>query len=199
MNEHDPDFPESTPAPAGPSAADIARMVNDGIASTMAPLFKTAEAVSLFGNDAAEINGFLAQNPDKLAEFQRAVASSPTAAADYARYHWQTARGAAANAAADAADARVADARAAALADAGVVGSGALGGGGGRTSVNSNEAHEEKLEKLLKRANETGDATAFMREKFFGGPEPMIEMWLPGEAPPPGMMRKRYKNLEEVV
>lgn len=196
--EHDPDFPGNPPAAPAYTQSDIDRMVNERIAATMNPLFQTADAVSRFGSDAVEINGYLTQNPADLQAFQKITQADPEAAARFARQAWETARRSAAAERADAGEQEVRAAQREALADAGVVGSASRGGGRG-VSQTSMDAHEEKLEKHLKRAQETGDATTYMREKFFGGPEPLIEMWLPGEAPPPGMMRRRYKNLEEIV
>jgi hypothetical protein len=195
-NEHDPDFPGNPPPAFDPAIID--RMVNERIAATMSPLFQTADAVSRFGADAVEINGYLAGNPADLQAFQKITQADPEAAAKYARQAWETSKRSAALDQADAGDREVRHARSEALADAGLVGSASRGGGRG-VAPTSVDAHEDKLEKLLERAQTTGDATPYMREKFFGGPDPLIEMWLPGEAPPAGMMRRKYKNLEEIV
>lgn len=195
---NDPDYGEPTGAAPSLTAADIDRMVAERISQTMSPLFQTADAVSRFGNEAGEINSYLSAHPDKLERFQRLVKGDPEGASEYARLNWQASRAAQVSAAADAGERQVRDVQASALQDAGVVGSVSRGGGRGVTPT-SMEAHDEKLDKLLEKAEKTGDATAFMREKFFGGPDPLIEMWLPGEAPPPGMMKRRYKNLEEIL
>lgn len=190
----DLDRPVSRPEPGM-----TPEQVDGRLAEALRPLFQAAEAVGHFGAEANEINSFLAKDEGVRTRFQRLIGGDPAGAAEYAKLAYKDARRAAAEAEALGAAEEVREEIETARIDAGVP----KGGGGRRerrnvSTTSSGEDYETKLDRLRKKAQETGDASEYVSARLHEGPNP-IEIWMPGEAPPPGVMRKKYPKLAEFL
>jgi hypothetical protein len=58
-----------------------------------------------------------------------------------------------------------------------------------RTPSDPNQEHSDKLKAAWEQAEKSGDATEYVRERLFGGPN-KLEIWHPGEPIPASLLPK---------
>lgn len=180
-----PSFDESDPE-AGLSAADMRTFVADELQKLMTPLFQNAEAVGYFGEDQAKINTFLRDNPDLQQTFQRLTTADPQGAAELVTRRYRDHVAEVERTASEAETAASRRERHETRPAAEV----APGRGVSRSEPDNANQHAERLESLATRARE-GDWNAkhqYTKERLFGG-NGSIEIWAPGEPPPPSMLK----------
>lgn len=144
------------------------------------PLLKGAQAVSYFGAEAPAINQFLSDTPEIQTTFQSMVGANPEGAAHYARLAYQQSLAETRESNVMAESREAAAERAASLAAGGLPPS----RGQGRGAPDPNADHASRLEKAWEKAEKTGDATEYAKERLLGGPKNMAQAWWPDEPPP---------------
>ena len=167
----------------GISPETIKQLVASGVQEILAPLLTGAEKVALLGSEQGEINSFLQANPEVQATFQGI--SDAKGAAEYARALWKLNQHAQGDKRVEQSTREARTVMDASLGAAEVPGSRSIS----RTPSDPNQEHSEKLKAAWEQAEKTGDATEYVRQRLFGGPN-KLEIWHPGEAVPPSMLPK---------
>jgi len=167
---------------AGMSADDLDRRIDqravERTQQILDPLLKAAEAASYFGSDQSAISQFLSDTPEIQTTFQSMVSANPEGAARYVKLEYQ--RHLAENRESDvqSASREAREERAAARQSAALP----ANRGAGRVEPNPAADHDARLEKTWEKARETGDATAWVKERLVNGAK--IQAWWPEEPPP---------------
>lgn len=166
-------------------------LIVDTVTQVLNPLMTSAEAVATFGSRQGEITEFLRSNPDIQTTFQSMVGGSPTGAARFVELEYEKRLGEVANAEADKANTESRTTREAARAHA-TIPTGRADSRAPATAESEHEAQAERLNKLAEYGRQSGDYAPLARERLLTGPG-AIEIWGPGEPPPPSMMGKKQE------
>jgi hypothetical protein len=164
-----------------PGAMDA--RVTSKVMEILGPLLTGAEKVALLGSDQGDIGTFLQANPEIQATFQGI--SDAHAAAEYARAMYKLNQNAEGDKRVDQSSAAARAAVEASMGAAEVPGSRSIS----RTPADPNQEHSDRLKAALERAEKTGDATEYARERLLGGPGG-LDIWYPGEPVPPSLLPK---------
>lgn len=158
----------------------------------LTPVVRSVEAASELG---AEDSTFMRGDPTLMETFHELSSVKPEAAAQLVKLSRELDefKRQATQATQDSREAE--EARAAALASAGI---GDTRRGDSRQAPVEENTDEEaaKYDKLKEHAQEYGDSMPLLRERLFGGKKPIVEMWAPGEPPPPSMLPELMKPQE---
>jgi hypothetical protein len=172
-------------------ADQVQTLTASQVEQLLTPVIRSVEAASELG---AEDSTYMRGDPELLETFNTLSAANPQAAAVLVKKSRELDELKRQLSQASQDDRQAATAREAALADAGV--GDASRGDSRQKPVETDNDEAQKLGKLAEHAQEHGDRMPLLRERLFGGKKPVVELWAPGEAPPPSMLPDLMKPQE---
>lgn len=160
------------------------------IQQVLNPLFSSAEAVATFGSDQPAISEYLRSNPEVQATFQSMVGGNPHGAAEYVKLKYADALREVSEAEAERVNDETRATREQARNSAAIPSGRADSRAPAAAADADLEAHAARYDQAVQYGRQSGDYGPLARMRLLEGPG-AIEIWGPGEPPPPSMMGKK--------